>query len=106
MARKPTDPVKLQLRFHEALRRRLAQEAKKHDRSLNAEIIQRLEQSFREQDQKQLMTSIAQESAREAAQTTLTILEGRFKPVVPARRIEAQPEPADPVDTNQKGKAR
>jgi hypothetical protein len=46
MARKPTDTVKLQLRFHEVLRRRLAQEAKKHDRSLNAEIVHRLEQSL------------------------------------------------------------
>jgi Arc-like DNA binding domain len=46
MARNPTDTVKLQLRFHEALRRRLAREAKKHDRSLNAEIVHRLEQSL------------------------------------------------------------
>jgi hypothetical protein len=46
VARKPTDTVKLQLRFHEALRRRLVQEAKKHNRSLNAEIVHRLDQSL------------------------------------------------------------
>src|SRR5262249_41979651 len=101
LARKPTDTVQLKLRFSEALRRRLERAAEANVQSMNAEIIQRLEQSFQEQDQKQLI----KESAREAAKTTLTILEGRFTPVVPARR-KAQPEPAKPVDTNQKGKAR
>src|SRR5262249_46199294 len=106
LTRKLTDTVQLKLRFSEALRRRLERAAKANDQSMNAEIIQRLEQSFVEQDQKQLMTSIAKESARKAAQTTLTILEGRFKTGVPPRRIEAQPEPVEPADTNQKGKAR
>jgi hypothetical protein len=47
MARKPTDTVQLNLRFSEALRRRLEREAERNDRSMNAEIIDRLEQSFR-----------------------------------------------------------
>jgi hypothetical protein len=46
MARKPTDTVQLNLRFSEALRRRLERAAAGHDRSMNAEIVERLEQSF------------------------------------------------------------
>jgi hypothetical protein len=48
MARKRTlsDEVQLKLRFTEALRRRLAREARRRRRSLNAEIIERLNQSL------------------------------------------------------------
>jgi hypothetical protein len=46
MARKPTDTVQLNLRFSEALRRRLERAAKNNDCSLNAEIVDRLEKSF------------------------------------------------------------
>ena len=50
VARKPADTVQLKLRFLEALRRRLERAAKSNDQSLNAEIISRLEQSFRKED--------------------------------------------------------
>jgi hypothetical protein len=46
VARKPTDIVKLQLRLPEALRRRLERAAKAHDRSMNTEIVLRLEEAF------------------------------------------------------------
>jgi hypothetical protein len=46
MSRKLTDEVQLKLRFSEKLRRRLEGEAKRNKRSMNAEIIDRLEQSF------------------------------------------------------------
>jgi hypothetical protein len=46
MARKPTDEVQLKLRFEEKLRRRLERAAEQNKRSMNAEIIHRLEQSF------------------------------------------------------------
>jgi hypothetical protein len=46
VARKPTDAVQLKLRFTEALRRRLEREAKRQERSLNAEIVSRLDESF------------------------------------------------------------
>jgi len=46
MARKPTDEVHLKLRFSEALRKKLVNSAVQSRRSLNAEIIHRLEQSF------------------------------------------------------------
>ncbi|HEV3147216.1 MAG TPA: Arc family DNA-binding protein [Chthoniobacterales bacterium] len=50
MARKPSDPVKLNLRFTEALRSRLEKQATKNNRSLNEEIIRRLEESFKRED--------------------------------------------------------
>ena len=46
MARRPTETVQLNLRFSEALRRKLEREAARTDRSMNAEIIQSLEASF------------------------------------------------------------
>jgi hypothetical protein len=46
MARKRTDIVKLQLRLPEALRRNLSQAAKSNRRSMNAEIVSRLDESF------------------------------------------------------------
>jgi hypothetical protein len=55
MARKPTDEVQLKLRFDEKLRRRLAREAERNDRSMNAEIVLRLESSFRQEDTEQLL---------------------------------------------------
>jgi hypothetical protein len=54
MARRPSDEVQLKLRFDEKLRRRLAREAERKDRSMNAEIVLRLESSFRQEDTKQL----------------------------------------------------
>lgn len=50
MARKPTDQVQLKLRFDEKLRRKLAGAAAKNDRSMNSEIVARLEQSLRDED--------------------------------------------------------
>jgi hypothetical protein len=46
MARKPTDMVQLKLRFSEALRRRLERAAARNNRSMNTEIIHRLQGSF------------------------------------------------------------
>jgi hypothetical protein len=54
MARKPTDEVQLKLRFDEKLRRRLARAAERKDRSMNAEIVLRLESSFQQEDTEQL----------------------------------------------------
>jgi len=57
MARKLQDTVQLKLRFSEALRRRLEREAKRQEQSLNAEIISRLEQSFRKAEDDDLIAS-------------------------------------------------
>jgi Arc-like DNA binding dprotein len=48
--RKPADLVKLNLRFAEALRLRLEKHAERNNRSLNSEIVRRLEESFRKDD--------------------------------------------------------
>jgi hypothetical protein len=50
MARKPSDTVKLNLRFSEELRRRLERAAEKNNQSMNLEIVARLEASFRKED--------------------------------------------------------
>ena len=50
MARKPTDTIKLNLRFPEALRRQLAREANARGQSLNTEIVERLYRSLRQDD--------------------------------------------------------
>ena len=50
MARKPTETAHLNLRYPEALRRRLERAGKNNGRSLNSEIVHRLEQSFRRED--------------------------------------------------------
>jgi hypothetical protein len=57
MARKLTDTVQLKLRFSEALRRRLEREAKRQEQSLNAEIISRLQRSFRKSEDTDLVGS-------------------------------------------------
>ena len=58
MARKPTDTAHLNLRYPEALRRRLERAAKNSSRSLNSEIVERLEQSFRREDFEKLQDAM------------------------------------------------
>jgi predicted transcriptional regulator len=58
MARKPTDTAHLNLRYPEALRRRLERAAKNSRRSMNTEIVERLEQSFRREDFEKLQDAI------------------------------------------------
>ena len=71
MARKPTDTVQLNLRFSETLRRRLEREAARHDQSLNAEIVHRLEQSFRVPElEKTIDRAVEQAIFKYAAKTT------------------------------------
>src|SRR4051812_810016 len=46
MARKPHETAQLKLRFPESLRRRLEREAGRNKKSMNSEIVSRLERSF------------------------------------------------------------
>jgi len=55
MARRPTELVKLNLRFPEALRRNLEREAKNKNHSLNTEIVERLYRSFQSNDETDLV---------------------------------------------------
>ncbi len=60
MAKKPSDPVKLNLRFNEALRARLEKQAVKNNRSMNEEIVRRLENSFQREDLEGLAERMAE----------------------------------------------
>jgi Arc-like DNA binding domain len=55
MARKPTDSVQLKVRMPEHLRKKIEAQAAKYDRTLNAEIVRRLEESF---DQARMLADI------------------------------------------------
>src|SRR4051794_23320274 len=58
MARKSTDTAHLNLRYPEGLRRRLERAAKDGGRSMNTEIVERLEQSFRREDFEKLHDAV------------------------------------------------
>src|SRR6516165_7818488 len=60
MQRKLTDQVQLKLRFDEKLRRKLERAAERNDRSMNAEIVHRLERSLQDQE---ILTEIRNELA-------------------------------------------
>jgi hypothetical protein len=64
MARKPSDQVKLNLRFTEALRARLVKNADKNQRSLNEEIVRRLEESFKGDDLEEFLERMAESTGR------------------------------------------
>jgi hypothetical protein len=51
MTRKQSETAELRLRFPEKLRLRIESAASRNQRSMNAEIIHRLEQSFQRHDQ-------------------------------------------------------
>ena len=59
MPRNPFDTVQLKLRFPEKLRLQIEAAADRNQRSMNAEIIERLEQSFQRQDQAALAEAAA-----------------------------------------------
>jgi hypothetical protein len=66
VARKLTDTVKLQVRLSERLRRRLEQAAKHHDWSMNTEIVNRLDSSLQQEDQKEMIRTAVQEGLMRA----------------------------------------
>jgi DNA-binding FrmR family transcriptional regulator len=68
-ARKPTDIVNLKLRFREELRRRLDKEAKKSGRSLNGEIVARLERSL---EANEMRTAVSEAARFEIARLALS----------------------------------
>jgi hypothetical protein len=63
MARTDLEIVQLKLRFSEKLRARIEKAAGRHDRSMNAEIVHRLEKSFENEDQASLMEKTARDIA-------------------------------------------
>jgi Arc-like DNA binding domain len=68
MARKPTDQVHLKLRFTERLRKQIEQAAAHNNRSMNEEIIRRLEESFTMGD----LTKTLVKTVEKTIQATIT----------------------------------
>jgi hypothetical protein len=76
MPRKQSEIVQLKLRFPENLRLRIESAAERSLRSMNAEIVHRLEQSF----EKESRIDLAQASATAALDKFMIVAQG--KPVV------------------------
>lgn len=53
--------VQYQLRLNEELRERLKKSAETHNRSMNADIVARIEQSFRDEPQNAILQEILKE---------------------------------------------
>jgi hypothetical protein len=62
VARKPTDTIYLQIRIAEGLRRALDREATKYKRSMNTEIIRRLDASF----EQPMLTKLMKDAVKSA----------------------------------------
>jgi CRISPR/Cas system-associated exonuclease Cas4 (RecB family) len=82
MVRKSQELRPVMTRIPEGLRRRLEREAELNGRSMNAEIIHRLEQSFRQNDTEELLKVVlnrANESAFRALNAERELLERSIK---------------------------
>lgn len=79
MARRPSEIVQLKLRFPEALRRLLNQAAKDNKRSMNGEIVSRLQESFLRQNLAALMREHAENTANKLADRVINRIEEQRK---------------------------
>src|SRR4029450_4118146 len=68
MPRKQSDTVQLKLRFPERVRNRIEAAAERNQRSMNAEIVARLEQSFERDDRAALIEATAHATANAIVQ--------------------------------------
>jgi hypothetical protein len=94
MARKPTDEVQLKLRFDEKLRRRLARKAELKGRSMNAEIVLRLESSFQQEDTEQLFERALAAIVEDVKNIKQHAERLTAPPPTTLRELEHQPQPA------------
>jgi hypothetical protein len=62
VARKLSDTIKLNLRFSEELRRKLERAAEKNNQSMNLEIVERLEHSFRKEEIRDVVREVIYEA--------------------------------------------
>jgi Arc-like DNA binding domain len=81
MVRKQSDTVHLKLRFSEKLRLRIEAAADRNQRSMNSEIVHRLEQSFEKDDR---MADI-----KAAAMATATAMVEKF-PIVGGPKVRTK----------------
>ena len=80
MAKKPTEIVPIQVRVREGLRRQLETAARKQGRSLNSEIVSRLQSSFSKDDREALLESAAERAADKALAKVMPHLNVRYMP--------------------------
>jgi hypothetical protein len=78
MSRKPSETVQLKLRFPERLRQRIESAAARDERSMNAEIVRRLEQSFQKEDLQANQARLAEAAATTAVEKLLVVTEGKI----------------------------
>ena len=81
MVRKQSDTVHLKLRFSEKLRLRIEVAADRNQRSMNSEIVHRLEQSFEKDDR---MADI-----KATAMATATLMVEKF-PIVAGPKVRTK----------------
>jgi hypothetical protein len=67
MVRKSQELRPVMTRIPEGLRRRLEREAEQNRRSMNAEIVARLEASFQREDQEEMIRRATQEAVKSSA---------------------------------------
>ena len=80
MSRRASSAVGLQLRFSEQLRRKIEKAARDNDRSMNAEIVDRLENSFLQEKEAARETKVLNELGNISERTSE--LQKRFEEIV------------------------
>jgi Arc-like DNA binding domain len=95
--RDPQDIVNLKVRFTEAMRRRIEEEAKRNHRSLNGEIVHRLATTFGEEgielvQQFELAQKLAEEMVNEAMRAVREKLGLKSKAPEPSIRRRVRPD--------------
>jgi Arc-like DNA binding domain len=96
MVRKSQELRPLMTRIPEGLRRKLEREAEQNRRSMNAEIIHRLTQSFVRQETTDLIDATVKRTLEAQAQTPLTLRAA-------AQRQSTEPKPANETDKPNQG---
>jgi hypothetical protein len=92
MARKATDTIKLQLRLPERLRRRLEKAAETQERSMNSEIVGRLEASFRAEDWEAKLEAAADRALQKLRPTQRAEAAAAFRAGEEAAKQDAREE--------------
>jgi Arc-like DNA binding domain len=81
MSRKLSQTVQLKLRFPEKLRQRIESAAARNERSMNAEIVHRLDQSFQKDDLLAHQATLAEAAATTAVEKLLIVAGGKIGPI-------------------------
>jgi hypothetical protein len=79
--------VQLKLRFPEKLRLRIQSAAERSERSMNSEIVQRLEKSFEKDDLTALVTSAARAAADAAAEKVELVMYAIFLQLAESKKF-------------------